>query len=211
MLNALLFSKTPSILKSVYPDCIWQINTTEKKIYLTFDDGPIVSVTDAVLDELKKWNAKATFFCIGKNIATNPELFRRILNEGHSVGNHSYDHLNGWNTDDAQYFKNIEKCSNIFSELNANTTLFRPPYGKLKPFQYSQLKSKYKIVMWDVLSFDFDVKIHRERVLSNVLEYTQAGSIVVFHDSLKAAGSMLYVLPKVLEHFSGQGFMFEAL
>lgn len=211
MLNALLFSKTPSILKSVYPECLWEVSTTEKKIYLTFDDGPISNVTDAALEELKKWNARATFFCIGKNVSSNPDLFSRILNEGHAVGNHTYDHLNGWNTDNQPYFENIEKCTQVFSELNVSSTLFRPPYGKLKPCQYTELKSKHRIAMWDVLSFDFDLKISKETVLANVLQNTKPGSIVVFHDSLKAANNMLYALPKVLEHFSNQGYMFEAL
>ena len=212
MLDALLFTKTPKLLTVVYPACLWKVNTKDETIYLTFDDGPIAEITPFVLDELKKWNAKATFFCIGKNIEANHEVFQRIINEGHSIGNHTYDHLNGWNVSDEMYFENIEKCAFV---LTANcqlpTALFRPPYGKLKPSQYSALKTKHKLVMWDVLSYDFDLKMEKEKVLKNVLDNTEAGSIVVMHDSLKAKPKVEFALPKLLEHFTAKGFKFEKL
>ncbi len=214
MLDALLFTKTPSLLTAVYRECLWKVNTNEKIIYLTFDDGPIPEITPFVLDELKKWNAHATFFCIGKNIETNPEIFQRIENEGHNIGNHTYDHLNGWNNKDEEYFENVEKCQSVLTsncQLPIVNFLFRPPYGKLKPSQYSNLKSRYKLVMWDVLSFDFDLKISEEKVLKNVLENAEAGSIVVMHDSLKAKTKVEFALPKVLEHFTAKGFKFEKL
>jgi len=213
VLDALLFTKTPSLLTSVYPDCLWKIKTQEKKLYLTFDDGPIPEITPFVLDELKKWNAKASFFCIGKNIEANPGIFQRIIDEGHSIGNHTYDHLNGWNTSDEVYFQNIEKGAAVLnpkSEIR-NPKLFRPPYGKLKPSQYSHLKSQYSIVMWDVLSFDFDLKIPAEKVLENVLKNAEQGSIIVMHDSLKAKPKVEFALPKILQHFSEKGFKFEKL
>lgn len=215
MLDALLFAKTPTLLTKVYPDCLWKVPTSEKKIYLTFDDGPIPEITPFVLDELKKRSAKATFFCIGTNVAANPELFKRIIREGHSTGNHTYDHLNGWNTSDKEYFENIEKCGQVVLPLLPDEgrmpTLFRPPYGKLKPSQYTSLKTKYKLVMWDVLSYDFDLTITGEQVLNNVLKNTEAGSVIVMHDSLKAKEKVEYALPKMLAHFTEKGFMFEAL
>lgn len=214
MLDALLFTKTPSLLTAVYRECLWKVNTKEKIIYLTFDDGPIPEITPFVLDELKKWNARATFFCIGKNIEANPEIFQRIENEGHRIGNHTYDHLNGWNNKDEEYFENVEKCQSVLTancQLPIVNFLFRPPYGKLKPSQYSKLKAQYKLVMWDVLSFDFDLKISEEKVLKNVLENAESGSIVVMHDSLKAKPKVEFALPKLLEHFTAKGFKFEKL
>lgn len=214
MLDALLFTKTPALLTAVYPECLWKVPTAEKKLYLTFDDGPIPEITPFVLDELKKWNAKATFFCIGKNIQANPEIFNRILAEGHRIGNHTQNHLNGWNTGDKEYFENIEQCNTVLRGLIPQfhiPRLFRPPYGKLKPSQYAKLKAEYKLVMWDVLSFDFDLNMAEEKVLDNVLKNAAPGSIIVMHDSLKAKPKVEYALPKLLEHFTGKGFMFEAL
>ncbi len=221
MLDALLFTKTPSLLTAVYPKCLWKI-PAGNKLYLTFDDGPLPEITPFVLDELKKWNARATFFCIGKNIQANPELFKRIINEGHSVGNHTYDHLNGWNTTDEEYYDNIKKCHDLMA-LYGNEceeflpksgvirpALFRPPYGKLKPAQYKALQL-YNIVMWDVLSFDFDLTMSAEKVLDNVLKNTEAGSIIVMHDSLKAKPKVEYALPRILKHFTEKEFKFEKI
>ena len=213
MLDALLFTKTSPLLAAVYRECLWKVNTEEKLLYLTFDDGPITEITPFVLDELKKWNAKATFFCIGKNIEANPEIFQRIMDEGHSIGNHTFNHLNGWSNNDNEYFENIAQCEAV---LNAKcgmrtTKLFRPPYGKLKPSQYTKLKKEYKLVMWDVLSFDFDLKMAEEKVLENVLENAEEGSVIVMHDSLKAKPKVEFALPKILEHFTEKGFKFEKL
>lgn len=206
MLDALLFAKTPSLLTTVYPKCLWKVATTEKVLYLTFDDGPIPEITPFVLDELKKWNAKATFFCIGKNAEANPAIFDRIIAEGHSTGNHTYNHLNGWNYTDKEYFENIVQCASVFP-----SGLFRPPYGKLKPSQYVTLNTQYRIVMWDVLSFDFDPAMTAEKVLNNVTKNAEAGSIIVMHDSLKAKPKVEYTLPLILEHFTAKGFKFEKL
>ncbi len=213
MLDALLFTKTSPLLAAVYRECLWKVNTEEKLLYLTFDDGPIPEITPIVLDELKKWNARATFFCIGKNIEANPEIFQRIMDEGHSIGNHTFNHLNGWSSNDKDYFENIAQCEAV---LNAKcgmrtTKLFRPPYGKLKPSQYTKLKKEYKLVMWDVLSFDFDLKMAEEKVLENVLENAEEGSVIVMHDSLKAKPKVEFALPKILEHFTEKGFKFEKL
>ncbi|MFN8286422.1 MAG: polysaccharide deacetylase family protein [Chitinophagales bacterium] len=218
MLDALLFTKTPGWLKALYPDCTWRVDTGKKAIYLTFDDGPIPEVTPFVLDELKKWKAKATFFCIGKNIEAHPQIFKRILKEGHSIGNHTQDHLSGWKHQNKTYLSNITRCDEsiktvLDSKLKQKHSkpLFRPPYGKLKPSQYKALKDKYRIVMWDVLTYDFDLKIPKSRVLKAALKHTEAGSIIVFHDSLKAKSKVEYALPLVLEHFSREGYTFAAL
>lgn len=206
VLNALLFSKTPSLLTTVYPECWWKVNTSTKTIYLTFDDGPIPEITPFVLAQLKQWNAKATFFCIGKNVTANPEIFKQIKEDGHVIGNHTYEHLNGWKTTNKQYFENIEKCAAVVA-----SKLFRPPYGKLKLSQYRQLKKRYRIVMWDVLSFDFDANTSPQQVLKNVLQNTEAGSIVVMHDSLKARRNVEFALPEILSHFTAKGFKFDKL
>jgi peptidoglycan/xylan/chitin deacetylase (PgdA/CDA1 family) len=216
MLDGLLFTKTPSLLTSVYKQCLWKVDTNEKILYLTFDDGPLPEVTPFVLAELKKWNAKGTFFCIGKNVDANPTLFQQIIAEGHSTGNHTYNHMNGWNFDNKTYYTNIEKCNSTLLQQSAirnpqSAMLFRPPYGKLTPSQYRHLKNRFKIVMWDVLSYDFDLQIAKEKVLANVLDNADKGSIVVFHDSLKAKPKMEYALPKVLEHFTAKGFKFDRL
>ena len=213
MLDAILFTKPPVLLRSVYRKCLWMVNTTEPVIYLTFDDGPIPVVTPFVLDTLKQYNARATFFCIGKNVEANPGIFARLLTEGHTIGNHSYDHLNGWFTDNETYYTNIEKCNDTLRAHGVAEPgrLFRPPYGKLKPAQYKALKHRHRIVLWDVLSFDFDLKMTEEKVLANVLENTEPGSIVVFHDSLKAQQKMEYALPRMLGYFSAKGFKFETL
>ncbi len=198
--------KTPKILKRTYPKCIWDIPTVDKTMYLTFDDGPTPKVTDWVLDELAKYKAKATFFCIGKNAIENPELFARITDEKHTIGNHTFSHSNGWKTKEYTYLKDVIKCQQV-----VKTKLFRPPYGKLTRVQTNSIHKKFKIVMWDVLSADFDTKITPEKCLQNVLKNTTKGSIVVFHDSKKAEKNLKFVLPKMLKHFSELGFEFKAI
>jgi peptidoglycan/xylan/chitin deacetylase (PgdA/CDA1 family) len=213
MLDALLFAKTPSILKSLYPECIWNAPSESNTLYLTFDDGPQPEITTFVLDTLSTYNAKATFFCVGKNIEKHPLLFQRIIKEHHSIGNHTYDHVNGWKTENSKYYENIELCRNSLLEnaQHLRTNLFRPPYGKLTPAQYKKLKNEHRIVMWDVLSYDYDLSINPNKVLQNVLDYAENGSIIVMHDSLKAKPKVEYALPLILEHFSNKGFRFAAL
>lgn len=199
-------AKTPKVLKRTYPKYLWDFTSIEKSIYLTFDDGPTPEITSWVLAELKKFNAKATFFCIGKNVEQHPDLFKQVLAEGHAVGNHTYSHLNGWETKSFPYLKDVVKCSKVFQ-----SNLFRPPYGKITRFQAKAILSDYIIVMWDVLSADFDKNSSPEKCLKNVIENAKKGSIIVFHDSLKAEKNLKYALPKVLEHFSKQGFQFKAI
>ncbi len=203
------FVKTPVWLQKLFPKMVWKIKTNEKKIYLSFDDGPHPEHTIFVLDELKKYNAKATFFCIGNNVRLFSDVYKRIIDEGHSVGNHTYQHLNGKKTKDAVYIKDVVDAAKYI-----DSTLFRPPYGQIKKFQSKLLRKiakPYKIIMWTVLSGDFDVKITKEKCLENVLFKTTNGSIVVFHDSEKAATKMKYSLPKLLKIFTEKGFSFDKL
>ncbi len=198
--------KTPQFIQNLFPNFTWRIPTEDKVLHLTFDDGPIPEVTPWVVDLLEKFRAKATFFCVGDNIKKYPNVFQQVLNAGHSVGNHTFNHLNGWGTDNIPYFHNVRNCASM-----VHTALFRPPYGRLKPKQAQFLQRHYRIVMWDVLSGDFDPNISEEQCLNNVIENAKRGSIVVFHDSLKAENKLSYVLPRVLEHFTNRGYRFEAL
>ncbi|MFN7118060.1 MAG: polysaccharide deacetylase family protein, partial [Saprospiraceae bacterium] len=198
--------KTPQFIQNLFPNFTWRIPTQEKVLYLTFDDGPIPEVTPWVLEQLDAYAAKATFFCVGDNIRKHPEVFDLVKTKGHSVGNHTFNHLNGWCTENIPYFHNVRNGAN-----QVHTVLFRPPYGRLKPKQAQFLQRHYRIVMWDVLSGDFDAAISPEQCLSNVLHNAQNGSIVVFHDSLKTESKLNYVLPRVLQHFTEQGFRFERL
>ena len=203
------FIKTPFWLKKLYSNCTWQMPASEKVIYLTFDDGPHPEVTPFVLDELIKYKAKATFFCIGKNVKACPEIYKRIILEGHAVGNHTFTHPNGWHTPDKYYLNDIEEAKKYI-----DSNLFRPPYGRITSFQLKMLsKPRYGLlpVMWSVLSGDFDKDITREKCLKNVINNTVEGSIVVFHDSEKAAERMKYALTGVLKHFRGMGYKFEKI
>ena len=193
----------------------WCFSRDVKEIYLTFDDGPTPEVTQFVLDELKKYNAKATFFCIGKNILNHPDVFKKIQNLKHTVGNHTHNHLNGWATKNKDYIDNFLQCEHIISKTLDKSTkpkLFRPPYGKIKKSQAKLiLKKGYRIIMWDVLSADFDVATSKEQCLRNVLNNTKNGSIIVFHDSVKASEKLKFVLPKVLKELFDIGFVFKAI
>lgn len=202
---------SPWFLRAVYPQFVWSIPTKEKNIYLTFDDGPHETATPFVLNELKKYNAKATFFCIGKNVAEYPDIFQQIINEGHWVGNHTFNHLNGWKTDDEVYVENILKADELI-----HSSLFRPPYGRMKKSQWSKLRIpnselRTKVIMWSILSGDFDIHLSPEKCLSNVLRSAESGSIIVFHDSTKAFERMSFALPHVLEHFANKGYSFKAI
>jgi peptidoglycan-N-acetylglucosamine deacetylase len=198
--------KTPRFMQAMFPNYTWNVKTDDKVIYLTFDDGPIPEVTPWVLDMLEQYDAKATFFCVGENVEKHPDVFEQVLNAGHAVGNHTYNHLNGWETDILPYFHNVRNCARL-----VQSSLFRPPYGKLTPKQTQFLARHYRIVMWDVLSGDFDQEISKDDCLNNVILSARRGSVIVFHDSLKAESRMKYALPRVLEHFSAKGYRFESL
>ncbi len=203
--------KTNFLIRALYPNFVWRKPSDEKKIYLTFDDGPIPEVTEFVMETLEKYQAKATFFCIGDNISKNPSIFQQILKDGHSVGNHTFNHLRGWATEDVAYLENVVKCQTEIQKNGHHTKLFRPPYGRIKRKQANVLLSDYEIVMWDVLSGDFSQNLSPETVLKKTIKHTEAGSIVLFHDSIKANKRMSYALPRFLEHFSTQGFQFSKL
>ena len=198
--------KPNKLIRNIYSSLIWKVNTSEKIIYLTFDDGPIPEITPWVLQQLSMFKAKATFFCVGENAKKNPEILEQIKSDKHKIGHHTFNHLNGWKTKNEIYIENVEKGNEIIPG-----NLFRPPYGKLKRSQIQQLKKKYKIIMWDVLTYDYDKNTSKEKCLSNVVRNTQNGSIVVFHDSIKAKENLYYTLPHTLKHFSEQGFAFDVL
>lgn len=214
----------PWLVKKLYPSLVWAMPGTEKNLYLSFDDGPHATATPFVLEQLKQFNAKATFFCIGKNVVELPELYRQILDAGHAVGNHTFNHLNGWKTKDKAYIDNIFEARKYI-----DSQLFRPPYGRITRFQMKLLQSKennevqeiaadftpatanFKIIMWDILSGDFDITLSPQKCLQNVVLHAKPGSIIVFHDSAKAWDRLQYALPKVLEHFTAAGYSFKAL
>ena len=188
--------------------------TEKKELFLTFDDGPVNGPTEFVLDELKKYNAKATFFCIGDNVRKHEQVFQKIVADGHTIGNHTFNHLKGWNTPLEKYLDNVEKCESQISSLQhpvSNLQFFRPPYGRITSNQIKALKEKYTIVMWDVLTHDYLKNISRKDVLKGSVNATRPGSIIVFHDSFKAERNLTYVLPKFLEHFSNEGYIFKKL
>ncbi len=197
----MFFAKTPWFVKLIYPDLIWNKSRDEKKIYLTFDDGPVPEATPFVLNELKKANAKATFFMIGDNVRKYPELKNQVIAEGHSIGNHTFNHLKGWNTDTARYLENTAKCGELI-----NTNLFRPPYGRATFSQLNSIKKSHQIIMWEVLTGDYMPEMNKEMCLKNAVSHSKNGSIVLFHDSIKAFENMSYALPKALEYWKNEGF-----
>ncbi|OIP49724.1 MAG: polysaccharide deacetylase family protein [Flavobacteriaceae bacterium CG_4_8_14_3_um_filter_34_10] len=226
--------KTPKIFKLLFKKRLWAFSSKQKIIYLTFDDGPIPEVTPWVLEQLKKHQAKATFFCIGKNIEENPGIFNQIYKEGHAIGNHTQNHLNANLTSSDSYLENVLKAQEVINERikilggnkverenssiknekkpQINQFLFRPPYGKLSSKKAKKLQKKgFQIVMWDVLSADFDSSISKEKCLENVLKNTRKGSIIIFHDSKKAEMNLRYALPKILTHYSNMGYVFKAI
>ena len=199
--------KTPPLLKHVFSKLTWNIPNSSKTIYLTFDDGPTPIITDWVLEILKNYDAKASFFCVGKNVLAHPDIYERIITSGHNVGNHTHTHLKGWKTSTVEYLKNIENAS-----LCITSNLFRPPYGQIRPKQVTALSQlDYKIVMWTILSLDWDKNISKEKCVMNVINNTSEGDIIVFHDSVKASVNMQYALPKVLDYFSRKGYEFKRI
>jgi peptidoglycan/xylan/chitin deacetylase (PgdA/CDA1 family) len=206
-MNKSLIHKTPALIPKILPGFLWHLNKHKKQIALTFDDGPTPEVTCKVLDILNEFEVKSTFFCIGKNVENYPELFDRILNEGHAVGNHTHNHLNGWKVNTKAYIKDVEKAK---TKIESN--LFRPPYGKITPAKARALKQHFEhIVLWTGLSVDYSPKISPEKCLKNAIGSTQNGTIMVFHDSLKASKNMLYALPRYLEFCKKNNFEFVKL
>lgn len=205
-MNFNLLIQPKALLKKIYPKAVWNFNRNAQVIYLTFDDGPIPEITKWVLDELIKFNAQATFFCVGENIKQHPDIFERIIAQGHGVANHTMNHLKGFSTSTEDYLKDVDGC-----KLLVKNNLFRPPYGLLKPSQYKQLLAKsYNLIMWDVISYDYE-KISEKTCLNNVIKNTKNGSIVLFHDSVKSENNLKYALPLFLSHFSNLGYTFKKI
>lgn len=198
--------KSPIWLRWLYPRLIWHHSRDLPYLFLTFDDGPIPDVTPAILNILKEYQIQATFFCVGDNIKKHPDIFQRILDEGHRVGNHTHNHLKGWNTAYNDYIENVEHCNQL-----AQTDLFRPPYGRGTRKQYRKLEKQYKIIMWDVMSGDFDRTITPKQCLKNVLSTAENGSIIVFHDNIKSRERVLYALPRAIEYWKKKGYRFKTL
>jgi len=196
----------PHLIRPFLGKLIWRMSPTSKVIFLTFDDGPVPEVTPYVLDILDNYKLKATFFCVGENIRKYPELFEKVIQRGHQTGNHTFNHLKGVSVSTTEYVENVEKAS-VYFENN----LFRPPYGRITFWQKKTLHSKFKIVMWDVLTRDYDRKLSPEFILKNIKQLSRNGSIVVFHDSLKAKENVLNVLPSAIEFWMKEGYTFGIL
>lgn len=204
----MFIEQPPELVRKLYPSAVWRMNPEEKAVYLTFDDGPIPEITPWVLDQLDKYNIKATFFMVGDNIRKHPEEFKMVKERGHRIGNHTFNHIRGFEYTAEDYLANTEKANQMMQ-----TDLFRPPHGHMKLNQYNVLKEKYKIIMWDLVTRDYSKHMSPERVLRNVKKYVRNGSIITFHDSLKSwnNGNLPYALPKGIEYILEQGYQFKLL
>ncbi|MCK5820487.1 MAG: polysaccharide deacetylase family protein [Bacteroidales bacterium] len=198
-----LLASPPKYLRFLYGRTVWKVSTNENELFITFDDGPVPELTPWVLDTLKSYNAKATFFCVGDNVRKYPELYDRIRKEGHGTGNHSYSHLNGFKVSLRRYIKNVFEAKRYI-----DSDLFRPPYGSLRFLTRLILKSRFRIIMWDILSMDYDRSMKPRQVVRNVIGNVTPGSIVVFHDNLKAKTNLEYTLPRILDYYSKRGYSF---
>lgn len=201
-----LLVRPPYLLRKIYPGVLWRMNKKEKKIYLTFDDGPVPGVTPEALSVLNKLDVKATFFCVGNNVEKYPEIYKQIIAEGHSTGNHTFHHIDGWNVNSRNYLEEVNHCAKFVA-----SGLFRPPYGRMRKPQRKAIQRKYKIILWDVLTYDFEKSLSGEDCLQLALKNSRNGSIVVFHDSEKAKERMLYALPEYIEEMKKRGFEFGVL
>jgi peptidoglycan/xylan/chitin deacetylase (PgdA/CDA1 family) len=206
------FYHTPSWLKRIYPDCIWSIPTSEKVLYLTFDDGPVPEATTWVLDQLEQFQAKATFFVVGDNVRKHPEVLKQVIENGHAIGNHTYHHVSGWGKSYPIYLEEIQSCEELLSTFRSASSppLFRPPYGRITPRQARRLSQHYQLIMWECLSGDFDLQLNRQKSIEALLKL-QPGSIVVFHDSMKYLENVQYLLPRFLKEWQKRGYIFQSL
>lgn len=195
--------RPPWVLRKYYPEALWRIDNSEKKIYLTFDDGPIPEVTPWLIEVLATFSAEATFFCVGENVEKYPFIYEQIISHGHSVGNHTFNHLHGLKTSRNEYLQNVEKAANLI-----HSGLFRPPKGLMSPSQYESVKKHYRIIMWDLLSYDFDSGRSAHKVLKIVLDYVRPGSIITFHDSVRSYGNLKEIFPGLLKILTEKGYSF---
>ena len=196
----------PDVLRPFLGKLLWRKNPSEKVIYLTFDDGPVPEVTPLVLDLLDEYNLKATFFCVGENVEKYPEVYKEVLKRGHKTGNHTYNHLKGITVTTNEYVTNVEKAA-----TQIDSKLFRPPYGRIKNSQKKALLEDYEIVMWDIITRDYDSRLSPVSIMQNIKRYSRNGSLVVFHDSIKAERNMLTVLPLAIEYWNSKGYRFGVL
>jgi peptidoglycan/xylan/chitin deacetylase (PgdA/CDA1 family) len=202
----MLIERAPELYRSLYRGSHWRININKKAVYLTFDDGPIPEITHWVLDVLDKYNIKATFFCVGDNVRKYPEIFKMVQERGHQIGNHTFHHIQGLKTDTQLYLKNIEEAGQLIK-----SKLFRPPYGHMRFSQFQALQKQYKVIMWDVVTRDYSHLMTPDQVFGVVKKYTRNGSIIVFHDSLKAGDRMKKSLPQSIEWLLEQGYSFQLI
>ncbi len=196
----------PRFFQRFFKNIIWNFPLETEGVFLTFDDGPTTGVTPWVLEQLNRFDAKATFFCLAKNVEMHPEIFEQLKANGHAVGNHTYSHIKGWETDTTQYIQDV-----IYANSFVNSNLFRPPYGRISPYQFKLIRHQYKIILWDVLSMDYSRRVSPKKVYRYVMDNTKPGSIIVFHDSLKAERNLRYALPRVLEGLSAKGYKFKPI
>ena len=201
----MFIEQPPQLIRYLYPSAIWRMDKDERAVYLTFDDGPIPRVTPWVLDVLDRYGVKATFFMVGDNIRKHPDEFRMVVERGHRIGNHTFNHIRGLSYDINSYLENTDKACRMMM----NTNLFRPPHGYMSPKQYAELKKRYKIIMWDLVTRDYNRKFNGEQILQKVKKYVRNGSIITFHDSLKSEENIIYALPKAIEWLMEQGYEFK--
>lgn len=197
-----MYFRPPKFVKRLFPDLHWTLPEAGRVVYLTFDDGPTPEITEWVLDTLDKFEAKATFFCLGKNVEQHPDIFQKVLDRGHAVGNHSYSHLKGWGMPTGRYMEDVDLAGDLI-----HSNLFRPPYGRIKPSQARRVSERYKIIMWDLLSRDYSQVVSRKSCVKNVTKHLHDGAIIVFHDSVKASRNLKYALPRVLEELRKKGYL----
>lgn len=201
------YTSTPALIRSLTRKRLtWDIPGRPYELFLTFDDGPVPEATPQVLEILENYGVKATFFCVGDNVQKHSEVYNAVRSAGHATGNHTFHHLNGWKTPAAEYLNDIALCKSV-----VESRLFRPPYGRIGPKVIKHLQNDYKIVMWSVLTGDYNRELSPEQVLTNSIASTKSGSIIVFHDSIKASPNMLYALPRFLDHFMSKGFKFNVV
>jgi peptidoglycan-N-acetylglucosamine deacetylase len=196
----------PRLLRPLWGKVVWRKDPSKKVIYLTFDDGPVPEVTPLVLDLLDEHNIKATFFCVGENVQKHPDTFAQVMSRGHKVGNHTFNHLKGFSVKDEEYYDNIDKAAELI-----DSKLFRPPYGRVTGKQMKKLRDRYAIIMWDVITHDYNKSLSPETIMRTIKRYSRNGSLVVFHDSIKAKENVLAVLPLAIEYWKSKGYTFGVL